>query len=231
MKYFQIRYSILCLLAILFLTDCGSQQTRNQSPDFRFVPGAGREAYASADPEKNPGPVNSRIILYNATLRMIVKTPDTVVSRLKAIAGKYEGYVQTLGSRECIIRVKADQLQNAVADISRLGKVRSRVISGNDVTEEYVNYQIRLENADKARKRYLELLARAENVQAALLVEKELERLNGDIDLLQGKMNRLKHLSEYCTITVYLEEKIKPGLLGYLGIAIYRSVRWLIVRN
>jgi hypothetical protein len=88
-----------------------------------------------------------------------------------------------------------------------------------------------LDNASNARKRYLELLAKAETVEAALKVEKELERLNGEIDSLEGKINQLKHLSEYSTITVYLEEKVKPGILGYVGIGLYESVKWIFVRN
>jgi hypothetical protein len=77
----------------------------------------------------------------------------------------------------------------------------------------------------------LELLAKAENVEAALKVEKELERLNSTIDLLKGKMNRINHLAEFSTITINLKEKKKPGIIGYVGIGIYRSVKWLFVRN
>ena len=109
--------------------------------------------------------------------------------------------------------------------------MQNKNIVGQDVTEEYTDYKIRLENAEKARKRYLELLAKAEDVEATLKVEKELERLNETIDLLKGKMKRINHLSEYSTITVNLKEKKKPGLLGYIGIAIYHSVKWLFVRN
>lgn len=99
------------------------------------------------------------------------------------------------------------------------------------MTEDYLDFKIRLENAEKSRERYLELLSQAENVEAALKVEKELERLNASIDILKGKMNRIDHLSEFSTITVNLKEKKKPGPLGYIGIGLYRSVMWLFVRN
>lgn len=122
-------------------------------------------------------------------------------------------------------------MKNAVTDITILGKTKSKTISGDDVTEQYTDFQIRLDNAYKARDRYLELLAKAENVEAALKVEKELERLNGEIDSLEGKLKRFKHLSAYSTITVYMEEKVKPGILGYIGIGLYQAVKWLIIRN
>jgi hypothetical protein len=83
----------------------------------------------------------------------------------------------------------------------------------------------------KARERYLELLEKAENVQAALMVEKELERLNGEIDMLKGKINRLEHITEYSSITVYIKEKVKPGIIGYVFVGLYKGDKWLFVRN
>ena len=82
-----------------------------------------------------------------------------------------------------------------------------------------------------ARKIYLELLKKAENVETALKVEKELERLNETIDLIKGKMNRINNLAEYSTIVINLKEKKKPGIIGYIGIGLYHSVKWLFVRN
>jgi hypothetical protein len=48
---------------------------------------------------------------------------------------------------------------------------------------------------------------------------------------MKGQMNRIDHLSTYSTITVYLKEKKKPGVIGYIGIGVYKAVKWLFVRN
>lgn len=170
-------------------------------------------------------------ILFSAFLSLTVEVPDTANSQIEKIAKKYNGYINEIGTYRTIIRVKSENLNNAIKEISELGKVLSKNISGQDVTEEYLDYKIRLENAEKSRERYLELLSKAENVEAALKVEKELERLNETIDLFKGKMNRIDHLSEYSTITINLKEKKKPGLIGYIGVGLYYSVKWLFVRN
>ncbi len=170
-------------------------------------------------------------ILFSAFLSLSVKAPDTANFYIEKIANKYKGYVSEIGTYRTIIRVKSENLQDAIKEISELGKVQSKNLSGQDVTEEYLDYKIRLENAEKSRERYLELLAKAENVEAALKVEKELERLNETIDLLKGKMNRIDHLSEFSTITIHLQERKKPGIIGYIGIGLYHSVKWLFVRN
>lgn len=170
-------------------------------------------------------------ILFSAFLSLTVEVPDTANSQIEKIAKKYNGYINEIGTYRTIIRVKSENLNDAIKEISEIGKVLSKNISGQDVTEEYLDYKIRLENAEKSREKYLELLSKAENVDAALKVEKELERLNETIDLLKGKINRIDHLSEYSTITINLKEKKKPGLIGYIGVGLYYSVKWLFVRN
>ena len=147
------------------------------------------------------------------------------------IANSHQGYVQHIRNNYTVLRIKSNQLENAVDAVSKLGTVTRKNINAQDVTEEHMDYQIRLENAKKSRDRYLELLARAENVSAALEVEHELERLNEIIDLYIGKIKRLEYYSEFSTLTVNLDRERKPGLIGYVGLGLYKSMKWLFVRN
>lgn len=77
----------------------------------------------------------------------------------------------------------------------------------------------------------MELLEKAQTVEEILKVEKELERLNGEIDQLKGKIKRYDHLTQLATITIHLEEKKKLGILGYISVGLYKAVKWLFVRN
>lgn len=124
-------------------------------------------------------PVNEarqRLVIYNAVVRLQSDKPDEINSQLNKIAAKHHGYVLSLSNKQSVIRVSSEQLNNTIEDISALAKVTGKTVSGNDVTDQYTDYTIRLDNAN-ARKRYLELLSRAETVEAALKVEKELERI------------------------------------------------------
>ncbi len=170
-----------------------------------------------------------RVVIYNATLRIVVWNPDSLNRALTDLSKRYSGYTVSLGNHQSTIRVEASQLKPALADLATLGKIKDKVVAGEDVTEQYYDFQIRLENATKARERYLELLARAETVEAALKIEKELERLTGEIDVMKGKLERMKHMSDYSTITINIEQKVQPGVLGYVGIGVYKAVKWLFV--
>lgn len=174
---------------------------------------------------------NKAMVIYEADIHLDVKTPDSTTRSIQEIAKIFDGYVLESGSDETIIRVPAASFESAIDQISKLGKVIYASRKGQDVSQFYHDSEIRLDNALKARERYLELLSKAENVTAALLVEKELERLNNEIESTKAQMNNLEHRSKYSTISVRVREKVKPGILGYIGIGLYKSVKWLFVRN
>ena len=177
------------------LLACGSNSGVVQSPRYRAGGGGGNANDAFAQQE-------GRVVIFNANLTMKVENADTFNLRLTDIARRYEGYVVKLGSESSTFRVKAQHLNDALTALKGQGKVISKTVSGNDVTEIYHDHEIRLENLEKSRQRYLELLARAENVEAALRVEKELERVNGEMDSLKGKLQSMKHLADFSTITI-----------------------------
>ena len=170
-------------------------------------------------------------ILLSASMSMIVDSPDTTHEQIRHVATKYDGYVSESSSNHATIRVLSKHFDVALDELSTFGEVDSKRLHGQDVTDEYIDYEIRLENAIKARDRYLVLLDKARSIEEAIKVEKELERLNGTIDMLKGKLERYDHLEQYSTITVSFKKKKKPGLLGYVGMGIYYPIKWLFVRG
>ena len=172
-----------------------------------------------------------RKIIYKAYLSLKVDNVDTANYHLVKIIEKHEGYIKNKSISETTLRVKSDKTDKVVTEISTLGKIDIKRISSNDVTDSYLDYGIRLDNAEKARVKYLELLTKADNVESAIKVEKELERLNETIDMLKGKINKINNKSEYSTITVSMEKRKKPGIIGYVFVGLYEGVRWLFVRG
>jgi hypothetical protein len=75
------------------------------------------------------------------------------------------------------------------------------------------------------------LLERADNIDEILKLERELERFNGIIESLKGKLERLSHLVQYSSITVKTFEKFKPGPISYAFHGLFKGVKWLFVRN
>jgi hypothetical protein len=221
-----MKYIYPVLLSAFFLLSACNRQSY-------MAPGSVQGIMGDADTrwETKQTTDDDRKLIYSANLDLTVAEPDSALNHIISFAGDLDGYVNRTGSYGATIRVPANRLDEAISRISALGKVTRKNIVGEDVTEAYFDMGIRLDNAEKARQRYLELLAKAENVEETLLVERELERLTETIDLLKGKMNRLDQLEAYSSISVNLDRKAKLGPLGYIAKGAYSVVRWLFVRN
>ncbi|HVP12756.1 MAG TPA: DUF4349 domain-containing protein [Phycisphaerae bacterium] len=166
------------------------------------------EAAANAAPLLNAAPPQTgekRIVVYTAALTIVVPEVEAALKQVEALAAEYGGWVQEIRGDRISIRVPAAAYSDAEARVESLGRVTSRQLEAADVTEEYVDLEARLKNAMAVRERLSALLAKAETVQAALEVEKELNRVGEEIERLQAKIELLKSRVAYSTITVSFE--------------------------
>lgn len=235
------------LFASTFLTSCAYEQSaaydygNNTNGAFEVqADGLYANANGKLDSEerKSYSDFNSRteysgpkMLVYNANIGITVKNSDSTISQITRIAAEQKGYVVSKSNYQITIRIESEKLDGTVAQVSKLGKLTRKSISTTDVSDNYADIKIRLDNAEKARTRYLELLAKAENVEAALKVEKELERLNTEIDQLRGQMIKMEHDVRFSTLTVSVNQKQKLGPLGYLFVGIGKGIGWLFVRG
>ena len=237
MTFSKKTFFILLLFAPFIFSSCKSHSKANLPTIQQQKTGSINENYTSErlnslEIKKNPQtPKEKRKILYSANMTLVSPLPDSINPQLERIAEKYDGYVGYLSTRQTTIRIKSEEFDNVIGEIEKLGKITRKDIIGNDVTEQYWDAQIRLDNALATRKRYIELLQMAKNVEEAILVERELTRISQDIDLLKGQINKIDNLEEFATITISIKEKKKLGLLGYVGVGLYKTVKWFFVRN
>jgi hypothetical protein len=218
-----------CLLCVQLLTGCTTSRSTASS---NYAADEINEVDYDARAQSRPATYHEqedRKRIFSADIGLTVAEPDSASNQITALARKAEGFMTRSSTNGVTIRVPADQLEAIITQIQTLGKTRYKQLTGEDVTDAYRDYGIRLDNAEKSRQRYLQLLAKAVNVEETLLVERELERLNETIDLLKGKMNRLDQLEAYATITVDLQRKAKLGPLGFVVKGVFSGVKWLFV--
>lgn len=113
-------------------------------------------------------------------------------------------------------------------EVSKMGDVTSRSVSAQDVTEEYIDVTARLENLKRQEQRLHEVLNMSRTVEEVLSVEKEIERVRGEIDSLTGRLNYLNDRVEYSTISIRLTESDRMVYSWRLGDALSESVRGFI---
>jgi hypothetical protein len=156
-----------------------------------------------------PGPEDKRetqLIVYTARVTMAVYQVETGLQAVEKIARDMGGYLALKRDREITIRVPRGRFEPALAAIDKIGDVIHRDIQAQDVTDEYVDLEIRIKNARAMQTRLKQLLERAP-VKEALEIEKELARVTQELELLEGKIKLLRDKIAYSTITVMFEPR------------------------
>lgn len=169
--------------------------------------GGGGDGAGNGDQSSDTDGSSERKLIKEAMLRLRVKQQRAVNDAIQALAQEYGGYLVQSQPEKVIIRVEADRLEEALDEIESLTGVQelvSRRIEGRDVTKTMRNYSIRLDNKREARQRYLELMQEATSVSDMLKIEKELERLNTEIEEIESQLRALEERVALSKITVYL---------------------------
>lgn len=136
---------------------------------------------------------SERKLITSGDLRIAVGDSETALQQAKTLALELGGYVQSLRDDTITLRLPANRWDEALARAGELGRVVARSIQVQDVTEEFLDLEIQLQNARALRKRLEELMAKAEDVKSALEVERELARVRTEIERIEGRLKYLSH--------------------------------------
>jgi hypothetical protein len=80
----------------------------------------------------------------------------------------------------------------------------------NDVTEEYSDLELRLSNFRKVREQLLKVLDdKAKKVAEILEVERELARVGGEIEVMEGRLKNFDRQIDWATVTVLFYDQLK----------------------
>ena len=107
------------------------------------------------------------------------------------------------------IRVLSGNLDSAINEFKKLStKIISENIYTNDVTEEFIDTEARLKIMKSTEDRFNSLLLKSETVEEIIQVEKELMRIRGDIESLEGRLNYLSKTTDTSEINLNLNEQV-----------------------
>jgi len=154
------------------------------------------------------------MVIRNATLSLLVATVDEAEARVRSLAQTLGGYVlqsETSGDEErrsvrLTFKVPVERFDDTINELKKLAvKVQSQSVSGQDVTEEFVDLESRLRTLRATETRLLEFLRQAKTVEEALLVNQQLTDLQGQIEQAEGRRNFLRESTAFSTINVDLQ--------------------------
>ena len=151
-----------------------------------------------------------RIIVYTVDMTLEVADVAASVDTVGVMAQQMGGWVVSTSRAEkhrgfVAIRVPADRLDEVVGRLRGIAAdVVSEISSSRDVTDEYVDLTSRLGNLNAAEAALLRLFDRAETVEEALDVRRTLTDVQGEIEVLKGRIAFLEQTSAFSLVNVTL---------------------------
>jgi len=94
-----------------------------------------------------------------------------------------------------------------VAELQSLGELQRNSREAQDVTDAFADMEARLRNLHASEIRLLNHLEKNSELKYTLEVERELSRVRGDIERLQGQLNLLANKSDLATVNLTLHER------------------------
>ena len=144
---------------------------------------------------------------------MTVDDADEAAVRAKSVADDAGGYVASSeadgGTTSVVrmsLRIPTASFDDAMEDLAALGEVGVREVATDDVTDQVVDLQGRLENARTSTARLRELLAEAQDVSHVIAIEDRLTQREGEIELLAGQLAAISDQVDLSTIQVTIDE-------------------------
>ncbi len=173
-------------------------------------------------------------VVRTADLVVSVESPEKTSPEVERIIKQAGGFVErSTASTDANVRidcrVPATQLNQVLDSVASLGEEKARSVTATDVTEQYTDLETRLRNNLALRDRLQQLLQRAKNVQDVLAIEKELNRIQSEIETMQARFDRLKSEVELSALTVDLQRKRILGPVGYIGYGLWWAFSKLFV--
>ncbi len=181
-------------------------------------PMEGAKRALNDDVGDNSESISDKKIIKNGNLTLRVESVDEATKEIGDIVGNLGGevfatniYERAKGQKRgsVTVRVPVDKFSEA---ISELKKVATQVVSestiGRDVTEQYVDLQAQLKNKRAEEESFVKILDRAEKIDDVLAVTRQLSRVRGEIERLQGRIRYMEAQTDMSTIAVNLSEDV-----------------------
>lgn len=167
--------------------------------------------------QPTPAP-QQRVILRDATLRITVMDTQAKIDAITALVNGMGGWVVSSSTSTrahgalnvlygtMVVRVPAEQLDAALSQIKDdVVHVTGETITGQDVTQDYVDTQLAVRSLEGAIAQLETLLAQAETVAEVLAVYDELIGLRQQIDVMRGRLQYYDQASAFSSITINLD--------------------------
>ncbi|WP_286166117.1 DUF4349 domain-containing protein [Peribacillus frigoritolerans] len=186
---------------------------------------ADKAEISSPENKAVPSAPENRKVIYTADLSIRVKNFNEAVSSFQSTIASLGGYVIESNTYtndddmpkegSLTVKVPQDKFQSFLKTVEKGSvKVNQQTVTGQDVTEEYVDLESRLKAKNAVEERLLSFMKDAQKTEDLLKISSDLSAVQEEMEQITGRINYLKNQTSFATITMQIsEDKVTvPGL-------------------
>lgn len=164
-------------------------------------------AFMEESPESVAGNAERKMV---KSARMSVSVSDLAEAEKGAVAlcGKFGGYVAASNKNDSSLSIDAkipsSRFDEAVEEFSSLGRLDSRNVSADDITDSYYDLAGRIKTKEILRERLTSYLGEARSMADLVSIETQLNSVQSDLESMQGRLRRMDGQVDYSAISVSL---------------------------
>jgi hypothetical protein len=161
-------------------------------------------------------PAIPRKIIYNARISVVAESVTALGDQLSRLVKDNGGYISQTDQTSYthsqqnatwVVRVPVERFDTFLAAVTRLGEVNQKHVDSQDVTQEYYDLEARIANKLQEEKRLQKHLDDSTGkLEDILAVEREITRVRGEVESMQGRIRYLANVTSLSTVTVTATE-------------------------
>jgi len=163
----------------------------------------------------HPNLMQQRELITTAFIDYSVENLTSALGQINESVSRFKGYagetnIRSSSNANLKLHIPSQSLNDFLAELASVGTETRRQVKVQDVTEQISDLNALLENRKALRDRLRALLKNASTVQDILNIERELARLQTEIDSQESRLAGLKGRVEFSEVNITINEKRKP---------------------
>ena len=174
------------------------------------------EVEADVDTGRTGSITTNRMIIHQAQLSIKVKDLEETQLKIEKKVTEYGGYIVEANiykqDEESLrgnitVRIPEKHFQTFLKDTEEeAADVLERNVTGQDVTEQYVDLESRLKSKRVVEERLLDFMGDAKKTEDLLKISTDLSQIQEEIEVIVGRMKYLENQTSYSTIEIAMYE-------------------------
>ena len=171
-------------------------------------------------------------LIWRADLSMETLEFDKALSQINALIQEKKGFVESSSasggsdaqgnyinkSAYLTARIPANQLDSFLSELNGFGSITSQNLSSENISLQYADTQARKEALQTEYDKLIDLMAKAENIDAVIALEARLSEVRLQLDSLSSQLRTYDNLVDYATVEMNIMEVNKLNTVSAVGI-------------